>query len=164
MPSKIVLVAALAASVAALPQYVANVPNGANVQGVAALGHVDTSGGGARNAFGQAFGSNNHKWTAALCQADSDGDGATNGEELGDPCCSWKIGATLSSTTATHPGVPNKFTPDQLLALKCQTSGNTTAAPSTGSTPAPAATTAKGSASAVGVAAVALALAIAAAL
>lgn len=26
----------------------------------------------------------------ALCRMDSDGDGATNGEELGDPCCFWE--------------------------------------------------------------------------
>lgn len=28
-------------------------------------------------------------WIAALCQVDSDGDGQTNSQELGDPCCAW---------------------------------------------------------------------------
>jgi hypothetical protein len=30
-------------------------------------------------------------WTADLCKKDSDGDGFTNGQELGDPDC--KVGA-----------------------------------------------------------------------
>ena len=29
------------------------------------------------------------RWTRELCEKDSDGDGFTNGEELGDPCCIW---------------------------------------------------------------------------
>ena len=28
------------------------------------------------------------------CEADTDGDGQTNGLELGDPCCLWSVGAT----------------------------------------------------------------------
>jgi len=35
---------------------------------------------------------------------DSDGDGKTNGEELGDPNCTWTPGAQPSMTTGiTHP-------------------------------------------------------------
>jgi dopamine beta-monooxygenase len=37
------------------------------------------------NAFGNAFRANGFKWDKALCLADSDGDGKTNGAELGDP-------------------------------------------------------------------------------
>ncbi|RHY79223.1 hypothetical protein DYB26_016414, partial [Aphanomyces astaci] len=51
-----------------------------------------------------AFDDAEQMWTLQLCQADSDTDGATNGEELGDPCCTWTVGATLTTTTATHPG------------------------------------------------------------
>ena len=44
------------------------------------------------------------KWDATLCQMDSDGDGKTNGEELGDPNCTWTPGAQPSMTTGiTHP-------------------------------------------------------------
>ena len=31
-----------------------------------------------------------YQWTEALCHMDSDGDGRTNGEELGDPDCVWQ--------------------------------------------------------------------------
>ena len=49
------------------------------------MGHINTSGGGARNPFGLDFASEGTTWTVSLCGMDSDGDGFTNGEELGDP-------------------------------------------------------------------------------
>lgn len=39
--------------------------------------------------FGDDFKQSKFNWSI-LCRMDSDGDGITNGEELGDPCCSWK--------------------------------------------------------------------------
>ena len=40
-----------------------------------------------------------------MCRLDSDGDGQTNGEELGDPDCSWTTGSTPSrSNDLSHPG------------------------------------------------------------
>lgn len=38
-----------------------------------------------------------NQWTLELCQRDSDGDGQTNGEELGDPDCIWKPGARAAA-------------------------------------------------------------------
>ena len=40
-----------------------------------------------------------------LCLLDSDGDGRTNGVELGDPNCTWTVtnGATLTPAVS-HPG------------------------------------------------------------
>lgn len=35
---------------------------------------------------------------------DSDGDGKTNGEELGDPTCVWTAGATPTDSATGHPG------------------------------------------------------------
>ena len=48
-----------------------------------------------------------HVWNRALCMADSDGDGATNGEELGDPNCVWVYGGAPESTPTGHPGTVN---------------------------------------------------------
>ena len=40
-----------------------------------------------------------------LCRKDSDGDGRTNGEELGDPHCRWTIGTQADrNAVVTHPG------------------------------------------------------------
>ena len=108
-------------------KYVPLNPTGALV-GVPAIGHVNTMGGGATNAYGAAFKAAGKAWTPALCmvscgapcapsaadgvgrapaachhrlerldhvtmpisppppQEDSDGDGLSNGMELGDPC------------------------------------------------------------------------------
>lgn len=43
-------------------------------------------------------------WTVDLCQKDSDGDGKTNGEELGDPNCTWIAGSTPSGKSTGQPG------------------------------------------------------------
>lgn len=45
-------------------------------------------------------------WTKEFCQTDSDGDGQTNGFELGDPCCLWTQGddSALRLTQLSHPG------------------------------------------------------------
>ncbi|KAF0708412.1 Aste57867_6359 [Aphanomyces stellatus] len=124
----------LAATASAYRTYIAKFPNGDKVAGVAAIGHVDPKGDGPRNPFGLAFAAAGKEWTTALCQADSDGDGATNGQELGDPCCTWKAGEALPATfKATPPGKADTFTPDQLKALQC-TTGAATAAPGANAT------------------------------
>ncbi|XP_055897981.1 uncharacterized protein LOC106059379 isoform X2 [Biomphalaria glabrata] len=70
------------------------------------VGHEDKDGGGPKNEFGKKFSRAFGKWTRSLCLEDSDGDGRTNGEELGDPLCIWSPGKTPSRTTnITHPGV-----------------------------------------------------------
>lgn len=106
----------------ARPQFVARVPNANSIAGVQALGHRNAAGGGALNPFGTAFEAQGAQWTTALCQADSDGDGATNGEELGDPCCRWAFGGQLQRTGAqvSHPGVANAWTHAQVEAMTCQ--------------------------------------------
>jgi hypothetical protein len=103
----IAVLATAAAVVTARPTYVARLPNGDNVSGVAALGHVDPSGGGANNDFGLDFESAGESWTTEFCQQDSDGDGQTNGQELGDPCCEWvqDSNAVVQWTDGvSHPG------------------------------------------------------------
>ncbi|KAK3607131.1 hypothetical protein CHS0354_036073 [Potamilus streckersoni] len=70
------------------------------------VGHQRSNGGGERNPFGRAFYAAGKTWTRDLCQADSDGDGLSNGQELGDPGCVWTLGAVPNRTTGlSHPGV-----------------------------------------------------------
>ncbi|KAK3102605.1 hypothetical protein FSP39_012588, partial [Pinctada imbricata] len=74
------------------------------------IGHVNPLGGGARNKFGLDFSAAGEKWTRELCMLDSDLDGKTNGEELGDPLCTWRKGDPRPSTTGiTHPGICEPF-------------------------------------------------------
>lgn len=90
-------------------EYISEIPNGANIvvdaQPIAAVGHTNPAGGGARNLFGSAFQLAGNAWTTTLCMADSDGDGVLNGVELGDPCCRWSKGmAPERSDFLSHPG------------------------------------------------------------
>jgi hypothetical protein len=85
------------ASTYAYQQDLTKVPNG-NMYGIT-LGHP---GGATRKAtnFANSFYSSGQKWTKAFCQADTDGDGQSNGFEMGDPCCVWSIGQTPMITTS----------------------------------------------------------------
>jgi dopamine beta-monooxygenase len=101
---------------------VAQIPNGA-VNGCATC-HMSASGGDARNAFGKMVGqqfltagdfTGRVIWGPELAQLDADGDGFTNGEELGDPDGVWSRGSTSpgdpASVTspadpASHPPIP----------------------------------------------------------
>ena len=92
----------------ALPAFRQRIPNGMNVPGTAGVGHINRAGGGDLNRFGADFKAAGFRWTPELCKKDSDGDGLTNGQELGDPACVWRQGQTPSRTTGiTHPGVRN---------------------------------------------------------
>lgn len=44
-----------------------------------------------------------------LCPFDSDGDGWTNGEELGDPNCTWKAGDPDPKAFIFNPGDPDSY-------------------------------------------------------
>jgi hypothetical protein len=81
-----IALASLASSAHGHKEYVPLNPNGAGVPGVLAIGHVNVKGGGKTNKYGADFGHVGKAWTQTLCMADSDGDGQTNGLELGDPC------------------------------------------------------------------------------
>jgi hypothetical protein len=103
---------------------VAQVPNG-NVFSCATC-HLSAGGGGALNVFGQAVGaitgsSSIPFWTAALATVDSDGDGFTNGEELGDPEGDFTVipGAqvTRPGDAASFPSVPPPLLDAALLEI-----------------------------------------------
>ena len=82
-----------------------------------------TSGGGTpRNPFGLAVealvtpGGDEVFWGPELAALDSDGDGFTNGEELGDPEGTWQAGDAAPGETAdiSHPGDPESQPPEIL--------------------------------------------------
>ncbi|KAF4037299.1 hypothetical protein GN244_ATG10527 [Phytophthora infestans] len=84
------------------------VPNGGNVPGVEAIGH-ERAGGGPNNDFGLDFIEAMFKWNKKFCEKDSDGDGQTNGQELGDPCCEFEFRANEKvrwTEGVSHPGDP----------------------------------------------------------
>lgn len=82
--------------------------------------HVSSGGGGSLNKFGQVVGSKylnggNVVWNAELAGLDSDGDGFTNGAELGDPKGEWKIGqANPNVNEVTNPGNAQSIPSDVL--------------------------------------------------
>ncbi|KAL4219111.1 hypothetical protein ACF0H5_021694 [Mactra antiquata] len=71
------------------------------------VGHLKPGGHGRRNQFGLDFDKHGKTWTREFCMLDSDKDGKTNGEELGDPRCTWKPGTVVNidPDTITHPGI-----------------------------------------------------------
>jgi hypothetical protein len=87
------------------------------------VGHIDCRGGNFAdpagtilNAFGKAFRDAGRQWTTELCFQDSDGDGKTNGEELGDPCCVWSPTSPSlvdSDYRISHPGHAEDVTDSQ---------------------------------------------------
>ena len=100
-------------SASSFSSYIKMNPNGANVHNVNAIGHKDVDGGGPLNVYGKAFGEASHKWTSTLCLEDSDGDGQSNGLELGDPCCAWvEASGSPPSFTAdiSDPGIASSMT------------------------------------------------------
>lgn len=69
------------------------------------VGHVNcgaSSGGG--NSFGKLVKyTSAAEWSNSICIQDPDGDGRTNGDELGDPCCVWNGGAPQYTADISHP-------------------------------------------------------------
>ena len=59
---------------------------------------------------------------ATLCAMDSDGDGYTNGQELGDPSCVWTAGATPARVyDISHPGLWSSVPLKSTFPAKTQT-------------------------------------------
>ncbi|XP_052061956.1 DBH-like monooxygenase protein 1 homolog [Mytilus californianus] len=71
---------------------------------------------------------NESVWDKTLCQMDSDGDGLTNGYELGDHNCVWVAGQGMTPTRVTgitHPGIcdpfdaPECYEANKYLTISC---------------------------------------------
>ena len=96
---------------------VRQVPNGS----AASCNTCHTSGGGSPlNPFGIEIATNfltsagapgDVIWGAELAALDSDGDGASNGTELGDPDGTWVAGDDNPAGEAFHPGDPESTPP-----------------------------------------------------
>jgi hypothetical protein len=109
-----VAVAVFATVALARPTTPAKLPNGMASSDPAsglkclALGHDKCVPGATRNTFGLDFKAAGLAWNTEFCMKDSDGDGLTNGEELGDPCCLWtpenKSPVGFRTTMLSHPG------------------------------------------------------------
>ncbi|XP_065180664.1 temptin-like [Sycon ciliatum] len=115
--SVIVLALALLPATLAFPRFLPDIPNVGAVQGLSnslvpspsgvagvvcqSIGHRASCDGApsrSGNLFGRAFVIGEESW-AAVCNMDSDGDGLTNGMELGDPGCTFVAGQTPERTT-----------------------------------------------------------------
>jgi len=102
------------------PEYLQKLPNGAQLP-LAGLGHTHPAGGGALSQFGRDFVSQGMEWTSALCRMDSDGDGLTNGDELGDGCCDGGGGGGGGGGGAiSHPGMSEGDGGGDCGALPCR--------------------------------------------
>jgi len=80
----------------------------------------------ARNDFGRAFAKAGYRWTEELCRMDSDGDGRTNGEELGDPDCTWRYDEPHPAAPEeglSHPGVDERVVPFDALQVLHNSTG-----------------------------------------
>jgi hypothetical protein len=106
----------------AYEDFLPEIPNGATVSCVGC--HENARGFSPWNAFGDLLFTTNGGtvensnsidafddafiwWNADICNADSDGDGQTNGQELGDPECVWTGGAAARTTDISNPGDAN---------------------------------------------------------
>lgn len=132
---RLTLLSALPLAALSYRIYLQNLPNGAAVpvppgisspgatKGICeAWGHTGCSGEQNELGVGESFkdgskdGSSKSKgpqWTVAFCGLDSDSDGKSNGDELGDPSCAWKGYPNLPDfeTGISHPGYQNSVTP-----------------------------------------------------
>ena len=121
LPPSLLLLLLFLLRVSAHPHYALLLPHAHDVfhddQNIAAIGHINFRGHGALNQFGKDFVLAGRKWTRELCEMDSDGDGRTNGEELGDISCGWKRHdddvPVYHGKRFTHPGVTNSKWPEE---------------------------------------------------
>ncbi|TMW61159.1 hypothetical protein Poli38472_013622 [Pythium oligandrum] len=115
----------LAVACSAYTSFVDKLPNGGAFPDAPAIGHPDPEGVQGLNEFGEDWNKlGKGSWTKKYCMADSDGDGYTNGQELGDPCCEWTPTKTGSLITEgiSHPSDKNAIPTNPKLLEACSKS------------------------------------------
>ena len=121
------IVSLLAGQCHSFPNFSSKLPNGARIPHPcnsqkywSGVGHQLDGGGGPLNPFGRDFLTNGRVYDATLCNLDSDGDGKTNGQELGDPFCQWTFeNPTVLQAATSHPGIC-----EPVDSPNCQTNNN----------------------------------------
>ncbi len=108
----------------ARPQYRSRLPNADAGSGSGLpckmLGHsMCTPGRSTVNAFGSHFAASGYRWTKEFCMRDSDGDGVSNGAELGDPCCEFPDTQNIRTTDLSNPADRSSF-PRDIKHRSCQ--------------------------------------------
>jgi hypothetical protein len=103
----------------AFPDRVNQVPNN---QWSCGLCHVSAGGGGARTSFGETVNTDgveggNVIW-ANICEIDSDGDSFSNGEELGDPTCTWVFGDPNPAGEITNPADAESVPSEEMMMVE----------------------------------------------
>jgi MYXO-CTERM domain-containing protein len=117
VPALFVALSFWAAGFVAAPasaNYPDSIPNGRiGDSGRCGVCHVSAAGGGERTSFGEDFRrgadgvagtSDDRLWSRWLAGRDSDGDGWSNGQELGDPFANWTSGTTPPLSFQSNPG------------------------------------------------------------
>mmetsp|Transcript_20635 Transcript_20635/g.50874 ORF Transcript_20635/g.50874 Transcript_20635/m.50874 type:complete len:363 (-) Transcript_20635:512-1600(-) len=106
-------------------RYVSRFPNGNQMAtlGCRAFGHNLCSDGASRTSLGNAFRAQGYAWTLELCLADSDGDGVSNGQEMGDPCCVWKVGDVPAITDLASLSIPDDRGSTTVVRTNCSVDG-----------------------------------------
>ncbi|MDP8242709.1 MAG: CHRD domain-containing protein [Candidatus Hinthialibacter antarcticus] len=115
------LFVALSFHAEARPERPGLIPNGSVFN--CANCHISAGGGGPRTPFGEDVltflsSSSTNFWSPDLAELDSDGDGFTNGEELGDPAGAWEQGDPSPGVSAnvSNPGALSSIPPVQASA------------------------------------------------
>jgi hypothetical protein len=100
--------------------FCSGIPNCLNVEGYPNIAHSTESGPGL-SPFGEAYTTLGRAWNEDYCNDDSDGDGFTNGQELGDPCCKWTEASPTELITEgiSSPGDPDSVPSNEKLKKPC---------------------------------------------